>query len=66
LTVVPYGEDKITIRRETGEHAKAICHYFGGTVTQEEAPILDGQLKINAVVRNTAGQPLEWIEVQIS
>lgn len=66
LTVVPYGEDKITIRRETGEHAKAISHYFGGTVTQEEAPILDGQLKINAVVRNTAGQPLEWIEVQIS
>ena len=66
LAVVPYGEDKITIRRELGKHAKMISHYFGGTVTQDEALIQDGRLTMNAVARSAAGKPLEWIEVQIS
>ena len=35
LAVVPYGEDKITIRREIGKQAKVISHYFGGEVTQD-------------------------------
>jgi hypothetical protein len=64
---VPYGEDQITIRREAGNHAKIISHYFGGTVIQKEAaPIQDGRLTIDVVARSTTGQPLEWIEVQIS
>jgi len=66
LAVVPYGEDKITIRREQGTHAKLISHYFGGTATQDEAFIQDGRLTINAVAHSAAGKPLEWIEVQVS
>jgi len=66
LAIVPYGEDKITIRRELGERAKMISHYFGGTVTQDETLIQGGWLKVNAVARSAEGKPLEWIEVQIS
>jgi hypothetical protein len=66
LAVVPYGEDKITIRREIGKQARMISHYFGGAVTQDEAPVQDGRLEINVVARSSAGKPLEWIEVHIS
>ena len=41
-------------------------HYFGGGVVQSGAAVKDGLLKINAQERDSAGKPLEWMEVQIS
>jgi hypothetical protein len=66
LAMVPYGGGEIVIRRNLGTRAEIVSHYFGEAVTRSQATIANGELKIDAVERNTAGKPLEWIEVRIS
>lgn len=66
LAIAPYGGGEISIRREQGGQAKVLNHYFGGAVTQSQASIRDGWLKLATEGRNPAGMPLEWIEVRIS
>jgi hypothetical protein len=66
LAVVAYGEGEIDIRREQGEHAEILSHYFGGASTVASAPIANGRLTFTARERNPAGEPLEWMEVSVS
>jgi hypothetical protein len=66
LAVVPYGGGEIVIRRSLGTKAEIVSHYFGEAVTRGQVAIANGELKIDAVERDTAGKPLEWIEVRIS
>jgi hypothetical protein len=66
LAMVPYGGGEIVIRRNLGTKAEIVSHYFGEAVTRGQAVIANGELKIDAVEHNTAGKPLEWIEVRIS
>ncbi len=66
LAVVPYGEGPISIFRETGSRAHLTRHYFGGAETHAEVSIENGRLVIDASEQDSAGTPLEWIEVRIS
>jgi hypothetical protein len=66
LAIVPYGDGEIVLRRNLGRTADIMFHYFGDAVTTSQAPIENGQLKITTRDRNSAGRPLEWIEVRIS
>ena len=66
LAIVSYGGGEIGIRRQQGKQAQITSHYFGGGATQSSAAIKDGLLKINVPERDSAGKPLEWMEVQIS
>ena len=66
LGVVVYGEGEIDIRREQGERAEIASHYFGGAVTMAKATIANQRLKFTTYERNSAGKPLEWVEVSIS
>ena len=66
LAVVSYSGGQISLRREEGTKAHMLSHYFGGAVTQSDAPIEGGRLKIMAEDRNSAGKPLEWMEISIS
>jgi hypothetical protein len=66
LSIVPYGDADIVIRRQSGKKAEMISHFFKGAKTSSLAPIENGELKISARARSAAGDPLEWIEVHIS
>jgi hypothetical protein len=66
LAIVSYSGGQITLRRQEGKKAEMVSHYFGGAVTQGNAPIEGGWLKITVEDRNSAGKPLEWIEISIS
>jgi hypothetical protein len=39
---------------------------MGGATSRDAVKIQDGRLKLTPVGHNEAGQPLEWIEVQIA
>jgi hypothetical protein len=66
LAVVTYAPGDILIRRNFGKRAVILSHYLGGSVTRSTASIRDGLLKLQPAVRNDAGQPLEWMEIQIA
>jgi hypothetical protein len=66
LAIVPYGDGEILLRRQAGSKAEIISHYFRGAPTRNQARIENGELKLTARVRNSAGVPLEWIEVHVS
>jgi hypothetical protein len=66
LAVVPYGDAEIVLHREQGTRAEIHSHYLRDSVTQSHTTIEDGQLKLRVPILNSAGEPLEWIEVFIS
>ena len=66
LAVVSYGDGEIVLKRQEGKQAEILSHYFGDTSAQSKARIEDGRLRIAVNPRNSAGKPLEWIEVRIS
>jgi hypothetical protein len=66
LAIAPYGGGEISIRRQEGKQTEILSHYFGDTVTTSRATIEDGWLKLVVEERNSAGKPIEWIEVRIS
>jgi hypothetical protein len=66
LAIVSYGSGEIAIRREQGKRAEILSHYFGGGVIPQKKSIDDGFLRIIAEERDSAGKPLEWIEVRVS
>jgi hypothetical protein len=66
LAIVSYGSGEIVIRRQQGKQAEVLSHYFGGSAVPGKASIEDGLLRITAADRDSAGKPLEWIEVRIS
>ena len=66
LAIVSYGSGEIAIRREQGKRAEILSHYFGGAAIPLKKSIEDGYLKIMAEERDSAGKPLEWIEVRVS
>jgi hypothetical protein len=66
LAIVSYGSGEIVIRRRQGKQAEVLSHYFGGSALPGKASIEDGLLRITAADRDSAGKPLEWIEVRIS
>ena len=66
LAIVSYKGGEISLRRQEGTKAEIRSHYFGDTSTQSNAPIEGGRLKIMVEDRNSAGKPLEWIEISIS
>jgi len=65
LAIVPYQSGEIVVRRERGERATTVSHYFGGATVRQELRIDGGSLRITA---KTVEQrmPLEWIEVTIT
>jgi hypothetical protein len=66
LAIVSYGGGEIFVRRLQGKQAEIVSHYFGNTVVPGRASIEDGFLKVVVAERDSAGKPLEWIEVHIS
>jgi hypothetical protein len=66
LAIVSYGSGEIVIRRQQGKQAEILSHYFGGSAVPGKASIEHGLLRITAAERDSAGKPLEWIEVRIS
>jgi hypothetical protein len=66
LAIVSYGSGEIVIRRQQGRQAEILSHYFGDSAVPGKASIEDGLLRITAAERDSAGKPLEWIEVHIS
>jgi hypothetical protein len=66
LAIVSYGSGEIAIRREQGKRAEILSHYFGGAAIPQKKSIADGFLRIMAEERDSAGKPLEWIEVRVS
>ena len=66
LAIVSYGSGEIVIRRQQGKQAEIVSHYFGDSAVPGKASIADGLLRIAAAERDSAGKPLEWIEVRIS
>ena len=66
LAVVSYAGGEIILRRQEGREAEIRSHYFGDTTTQSKATIEDGRLRITVEERNSAGKPLEWMEISIS
>ncbi len=65
LAVVTYAPGEISIRRDSGKKAAILSHYLGGTVTRDVITIRERKLTLHPVITNAAGQPLEWMEVQI-
>ena len=65
LAIVSCGGGEITLRRKQGSRAQLTSHYLRGESTTANAAIAGGQLRLMAVAHNSAGAPLEWIEVQI-
>ncbi|HMD83261.1 MAG TPA: hypothetical protein VKO18_01015 [Terriglobia bacterium] len=67
LGVVPYGEGRLTLRRnsKTSGIAKATEHYFGGQSRTSKVDVRHGVLEIPLRERSDAGVPLEWIQVEI-
>ena len=66
LAIVSYAGGEIFVRRRQGRQAEIVSHYFGNNVVPGKAVIAEGFLKITATERDSAGNPLEWIEVRIS
>jgi hypothetical protein len=66
LAIVPYGDGEVVLRRHAGSKAEIISHYFREAPTRNQATIENGELKITMRARNSAGTPLEWIEVHVS
>ena len=66
LAIVPYGSGEIVIRRQQGKQAEVISHYFGDSAVPGKASVEGGLLRITTADRDSAGKPLEWIEVRIS
>jgi hypothetical protein len=66
LAIVSYGSGEVVIRRQQGKQAEIVSHYFGDGAVPGKASIADGFLRITAAERDSAGKPLEWIEVRIS
>lgn len=66
LALALYGSGEIVLRCREGKQAEIRSHYFGGTTTQEVAPVESGRVRIAARDRDAAGRPLEWVEVLIS
>jgi hypothetical protein len=66
LAVVTYAPGEILLRRDSGKKAGILSHYFGGAIRRDMATIQNGRLTLNPVHRNEAGQPLEWMEIQIT
>jgi hypothetical protein len=65
LAVVTYAPGEISIRRDSGKKAAILSHYLGGAVTRDVITIRERKLTLHPVITNAAGQPLEWMEVQI-
>lgn len=66
LAIVSYGAGEISIRRRQGKQADIVSHYLGNSAVPGKASMEDGFLKIIASERDSAGKPLEWIEVSVS
>jgi hypothetical protein len=66
LGVVPCGGAEVLVRRQAGNEAETLSHYFGGNSVKRRATIHDGWLRVVVDPHDAAGKPLEWIEVQVS
>jgi hypothetical protein len=66
LSVVPYGDGEISIRREQGRRADVFTHHFGGAVTEAHIPIDNDLLKLSITERGAANNFVEWIDVRIT
>ena len=66
LAIVSYGSGEMILRRNFGTSAEIVSHYFGEEISRTQTTIQNGELRITALERNTAGKPLEWIEVRIT
>jgi hypothetical protein len=66
LAIVPYAGGEVSVRRQQGEKAEVVSHYFGGSSVIAHASIQNGFLTLIAVQVNLEGKPLEWIEVRIT
>ena len=66
LAVVAYGNGEIAIRRQQGQEATIVSHYFGDSSTESHTRIQGNYLRVTAVDHNSEGKALEWIEVTIS
>lgn len=66
LAIVSYGSGEMILRRNFGTNAEIVSHYFGEEISRTQTTIQNGELRVTAVERNTAGKPLEWIEVRIT
>ena len=67
LAVVPYGDGKLTLKREAGEStpADATEHYFGGGSKTERLTIENGRLHVTLRERAEDGSIIEWIELNV-
>jgi len=67
LGVVPYGDGRLTLRRnsKTSGTAKATEHYFGGQSRTIRLDMRQGVLEVPLRERSAAGGPVEWIQVEI-
>lgn len=67
LAVVPYGDGRLTLRRQsqTAAWAELIEHYFGGQSQTSHVEIHDGVLEVPLRETGDQGSPVEWIEIEI-
>lgn len=66
LVIVPQGGGEMVLRRQSGNTAKIVSHFFGGAIEHGEALVEAGQLRMKLQMQNQEGKPLEWIDVTIS
>lgn len=66
LAVVGFGEGVVELRRKQGTTAKITTHFHNGKTSQNVQKITGNTLKINLKLHNDAGQPVEWMQVDIS
>jgi hypothetical protein len=66
LRIVSYGSGEIALRREAGKRARVRTHYLRGNVLESSSAIENGLLRFTPQERDGQGQPLEWIEIDIS
>lgn len=66
LAVVPHASGQITLRRSSGTKALVISHYLGGSTTKSRERISAGVLKLDVLPTDSAGSPLEWMEIEIA
>lgn len=67
LGVVPYGEGRLTLRRDsrTTVTAEATDHYFGGRSNTSHLTVREGVIEIPLRERGDDGSLVEWIEIEI-
>ena len=66
LAIVACGAGEIRLRREQGKTASITHHFLHGSSNSSSATVMDGKLKIDVRFHQANGDPLEWIDVQIS